>query len=325
MSADRHYQSARPLRLERLEDRTAPAAFQITLVMTGLTPSQQLVFRAAAANYARIITTDLPNAVYRGRVVDDVLIHAAGVPIDGRGRILGEAGPDAFRAGGLPYHGTMEFDRADLARMQQDGRLGYVVLHEMAHVLGIGTSWRWRRLLTGVNTADPRFVGPNAVAEYSRLLGRRVTGVPVEAGGGSGTALGHWRESVFNTELMTGYIDGGFNALSRLTLAALKDLGYGINMRTAGAYRLPIGTTASLAAAASFADPDSFASLVAPREASLPPLAPHFQAPPPVTAGRNDELLRALFVVPPVRLPGVSAWLQDDWASAYFGAPALSR
>lgn len=324
MSANRHPLSARPLRLERLEDRTAPAAFQITLVMTGLTPSQQAIFRGAAANYARIITTDLPDAAYRGQAVDDLLIHAAGVPIDGRGRILGEAGPNAFRTGGLPYHGTMEFDRADLARMQQDGRLSYVVLHEMAHVLGIGTSSRWRRLLVGVNTADPRFVGANAVAEYSRLLGRRATGVPVEAGGGSGTALSHWRESVFNTEIMTGYIDGGFNALSRLTLAALKDLGYGINMRAAGAYRLPVASSASLAAAAVSA-PGSFASLAAPLEASLPPLSPQAETPPPVTAGRSNELLRALFVAPPVRLPGVSAWLQDDWASAYFGAPALSR
>jgi len=54
--------------------------------------------------------------------------------------------------------------------------------------------------------------------------------VPLETGGGSGTAGSHWSEAVFNTELMTGYNDVGTEAipdpLSALTVASLKDLGY---------------------------------------------------------------------------------------------------
>jgi len=43
--------------------------------------------------------------------------------------------------------------------------------------------------------------------------------VPVEAGGGPGTALAHWRESVMTNELMTGYINLGKNPLSLVTIA----------------------------------------------------------------------------------------------------------
>ena len=35
----------------------------------------------------------------------------------------------------------MSFDTADLARMEADGSLTDVILHEMGHVLGFGTLW----------------------------------------------------------------------------------------------------------------------------------------------------------------------------------------
>jgi hypothetical protein len=57
--------------------------------------------------------------------------------------------------------------------------------------------------------------------------------------GGEGTREGHWRESVFDTELMTGFDDPGRNALSRLTIASLQDLGYQVNYEVADAYILP--------------------------------------------------------------------------------------
>ena len=43
----------------------------------------------------------------------------------------------------------MSFDTDDLSRMEQDGSLIDVIIHEMGHVLGIGTLWE----LTG-NTVD---------------------------------------------------------------------------------------------------------------------------------------------------------------------------
>ncbi len=87
--------------------------------MTGLSASQQAIFAQAATRWSQVITGDLPNATYQGQIVDDVLIAASAVPIDGVNGILGQAAPDAFRGGTfLPYHGFMQFDTADLAAMQ---------------------------------------------------------------------------------------------------------------------------------------------------------------------------------------------------------------
>jgi hypothetical protein len=47
---------------------------------------------------------------------------------------------------------------------------------------------------------------------------------------GAGNVNSHWREPTFANELMTGYINIGVsNPLSRLSAAAMEDLGYGVN------------------------------------------------------------------------------------------------
>jgi hypothetical protein len=219
---------------------TTPSAggFQITLNMTGLTASEQAIFQQAAARWSQVITGDLPNATYRGQTVDDLLIDASATSIDGVGGILGQSGPDAFRAGtDLPYHGLMEFDSADIASMEQSGLLFSVILHEMGHVLGIGTIWEDKGLLTGAGTSNPIFTGANATAQYNQIFGTNARGVPVEATGGSGTADSHWRETVFTNELMTGWAGPGTNLpLSRATVGSLADLGYTVNYAAADAY-----------------------------------------------------------------------------------------
>lgn len=211
------------------------SAFSITLQMNGLTASQQTVFRQAAYRWSQIITGDLPNVSFNGITVDDVLIAASATYIDGDSGVLASAGPDRFRSGSLlPYFGTMQFDTADLAWMEASGTLYYTVLHEMGHVLGIGTIWEWRGLLWGAGTSNPRFIGPHATAAYNAIYGTSAFGVPVEAGGGSGTRDSHWRESLFANEIMTGWIDGGHNPISRITIASLRDLGYQVNMYAGG-------------------------------------------------------------------------------------------
>ena len=62
--------------------------------------------------------------------------------------------------------------------------------------------------------------------------------VPVEDLGGYGTADAHWRESVFDNELMTGYINYGPNPLSVVTIASLADLGYSVDMNQADPYSI---------------------------------------------------------------------------------------
>ena len=63
--------------------------------------------------------------------------------------------------------------------------------------------------------------------------------VPVENTGGPGTRGGHWRETVFRNELMSGFIAAAGNPLSRLTVASLQDLGYQVDLDAAEAYQLP--------------------------------------------------------------------------------------
>jgi hypothetical protein len=211
-------------------------AFQIDISFNGLTSSQRSIFQQAADRWERVITGDLPNMTYNGQVVDDLLINASAVAIDGAGGTLGQAAPDRFRTGSsLPYHGFMEFDTADLASMEADGTLQAVIEHEMGHVLGIGTIWEDLGLLQGAGTSNPIFVGTQATAAYNAIFNRTATGVPVENTGGGGTRDSHWRESILRTELMTGYVSpaGVRNPLSRITVGSLADMGYTVNFAAA--------------------------------------------------------------------------------------------
>ena len=77
--------------------------------------------------------------------------------------------------------------------------------------------------------------------EYRTLRGGtgRRRAVPVENTGGPGTADGHWRETVFRNELMSGFIGDPGNPLSRMTAASLGDLGYQVDIDAAEPYTLP--------------------------------------------------------------------------------------
>jgi len=216
--------------------------FNIQLRFTGgLSASQRSVFELAKARWQEIITGDLPSVVIDGEEIDDLLIEASGESIDGAGRVLGQAGPTHVRNDSqLPCKGVMAFDVADLADMEANGSLVDVIVHEMGHVIGLGTIWHDKGLVTGANTNNPEFTGPQSKSVYATLRGEtQPKNVPLENEGGAGTAEGHWREVTFDNELMTGFIDPGDNPLSRLTIAALQDLGYQVNASAADGYSLP--------------------------------------------------------------------------------------
>jgi len=251
-------------------------AFDIQFSFSGLTASQRAIFEQAAQKWESIIVGDLPNATFNSVVVDDLLISASSVAIDGRGNILGQAGPDRFRSGSrLPYHGTMQFDSADMAAMEANGTLFGVILHEMGHVLGIGTLWVSKGFIVGAGTSNPQFIGTQAVAAYNAIFGTGGTGVPVENGGGSGTRDSHWEESIFSAELMTGYVGPGTNMpLSRITVGSLADLGYSVNYAMADPY-----TPSSSAIAAAVARGGNSASSVQPAASRQSVVARQLQQP----------------------------------------------
>lgn len=224
----------------------AVAPFTITVVfLGGLNTAQKNAFKSAADRWSKVIVGDLPNVVINGQVIDDLLIEASGVPIDGPGNILGQAGPTHLRpasagaAAFIPAKGRMQFDTADLANMQANGTLKDVITHEMGHVLGIGTIWSSKGLLAGASGNNPTFTGPNAKKEYGKMRGTGPVAVPVENSGGPGTRNSHWRDSIFVNELMTGFVNAAPNPMSKVTVASLKDLGYKVDLSKAEAYALP--------------------------------------------------------------------------------------
>ena len=261
------------------------ANFNITLRFAddedtnSLTPEQRAVFDDAAARWSEIITGDLNNienfslpvdpfngfGAVEEQLLDDVLIDLKFSNIDGPAGILGRAGPRILRQKGDPdelltIYGVMEFDISEFG----DGgffddldEYTTVILHEMGHVLGIGTLWQAKGLTKDIINDnpptvgpglpnpdyDPRFTGSGAIAEYQGYLSASKrefeATVPIANTGGSGTINGHWRELTFDTELMTGF---SFPAapLSSMTAASLGDLGYTVNIGAAEDYALAL-------------------------------------------------------------------------------------
>jgi hypothetical protein len=242
---------------------TPPFNIELIFVNTP-TPTELAAFQAAEARWEQVITADVPdfgsslpaacgNPAITGPV-DDLKIYVVLEAIDGGGGILGSAGPCYIRGSNaaptrFPISGRMRFDTADLAFMSGQGILVDVVLHEMGHVLGVGTLWdplsSWPSQtdflhMTGAGQ-DSYFNGTGAISAFNSIGGASYVGnkVPVENTGGAGTMHAHWRESVFNNELMTGWVNLGSNPMSSVTIASLGDHGYSVDLTKADAYTLP--------------------------------------------------------------------------------------
>jgi len=224
------------------------SAYSIDVRFTATTPANhQATFLSAANRIRAIVIGDVPDEVLvdldvsrcggpvgqlLNETVDDIIIYADIRDLDGPGKILGRAGPCFLRDNSLlTVIGFMQFDAADVAGMVSSGRFESVVMHEMLHVMGVGGLWRAKGLVVNAGTPDPRFIGVRGMAGCSTIgfLASCVDGAPVENVGGAGTAEVHWRESIFDTELMTGFADTPPMAFSALTTGALEDQGYLVN------------------------------------------------------------------------------------------------
>jgi hypothetical protein len=154
----------------------------------------------------------------------------------------------------------MEFDSADVSGWNAN-YFRSIVLHEMGHVLGIGTIWSLKNLVSGSGGSDPRFTGVNALAEYRKLRTPAAMTVPIENTGGGGTFGSHWRESDLDSELMTGYAESQLSAmpLSRITAGSMIDLGYAnVNLDAADLFQAPAGNVLpTLTALTDSPDPSS--------------------------------------------------------------------
>jgi len=221
--------------------------FDIDVVFNdnGLTDSQKQIFIQAADRWSEVILGELTDQYLAGYgYVDDLLIGVTAPYIDGSGGTLGSAGPTYLRSSNdLPYYGTMKFDCEDIEDMENDGSLINVILHEMGHVLGIGTLWQTFGMVDYAGTAYSRYRGSAAINQYNDIFSNSYSYIPLETTGGAGTADGHWAESDFNNEVMTGYLDSGDNPLSRVTVGSLNDLGYTADYDAADLYTPPASAT----------------------------------------------------------------------------------
>jgi hypothetical protein len=264
---------------------TVSTAYNLEVRFFGPVPSPEAAgaFTIAAARLRAMIVGDVPDidfatvnggagqdlsacgvsGVILHEPVDDIIVYATVPPIDGPGKILASAGPCIRRSN--PFQtivGVMRFDADDIAGLVSTGRLNDVVLHEMMHTLGFGTSWITNpqrsggNLLIGGTTTDPRFIGPLATSACIAAGGSARAcsgGVAVEGSPlGAGTADSHWREqsdisngipqgATFDAELMTGFVEapGVPTPLSAMTIQSLADLGYVVNVNVADNFVVP--------------------------------------------------------------------------------------
>jgi hypothetical protein len=230
--------------------------------LTDPTRNQMLAFSEAETRWEGIVTGDLPdvnqnlganecgeNPATNGPF-DDLTIFVTIKPVDGVGSVLGQSGPCFVRdPGDLTVIGRMEFDEDDIEQLEQEGSLTAVITHEMGHVIGFGTLWGSDNLdlLRNPSQPDPdppladtHFIGADAIAAFNEAGGTDYAGakVPVMNTGGAGTVNSHWRDGVFDPELMTGYLSAGPNPLSAVTIASLRDLGYTVNLTKADPFSL---------------------------------------------------------------------------------------
>lgn len=207
------------------------------------TPAESAAFAAAEFTWESVITG------YRENVGTATLTIGACIgPIDGPGLILGSAGPTTAKGGTATWlysnDGVMTFDSADTPGLGSS--LNDVILHEMGHVIGVGTLWSSAGVgLPGYQelyvSGTGEYTGPAALAAFkTEFTQPAATFVPVELGGGPGTEDAHWNEGDGGTatgllsaatgqdmqfELMTGWLNAP-TFMSSVTKQGMVDLGY---------------------------------------------------------------------------------------------------
>ena len=227
-----------------VNDEIDTPGFQITVNFANpaLPASQKSVFEQAVARLQQIIVGDIPGVTLPGgQFIDDMRITAFVETMDPG--LNGFAFADAFRPGpgGLPYSGEIHINAA---RIGNPG-IYYTVIHEMLHSLGFYDSFfQQTNTVTGLGTTMPLFTGANAVREYRSYFNLpTATGVPLYGDlAAAGSYGSHWDTLTVGTEIMSVGWDTtstDVRPFSRMTVAALDDIGYDVNYAAADNYVRP--------------------------------------------------------------------------------------
>lgn len=151
--------------------------------------------------------------------------------------------------------------------IRTDGKSSFyhVMLHEIGHILGIGTYWNMSGspVVSYLDGSETKYyyTGEHAVREYKSYIPEiqhTIVGLPIEDNGGSGTQNVHPEEGEEGTassnnryingyfhpgldnELMSGWMESypDSTPLSRITLGFLQDMGFIINYNQADDYQI---------------------------------------------------------------------------------------
>ena len=152
-------------------------------------------------------------------------------------------------------------------RSDNKSSLYHVLLHEIGHILGIGTFWNMNGSpVTSYNdngTTKYYYTGENAIREYKSYIpniAHTIVGLPIEDNGGSGTQNVHPEEGEEGTassnnryingyfhpgldnELMSGWMESNPDStpLSRISLGFLEDMGFGVDYSQVDNYEINV-------------------------------------------------------------------------------------
>ena len=185
--------------------------------------------------------------------VDDFGLWVIIGPLDGAGNAVAMSGTcverDANLLGwvGAPAAGAVVLDEADIGQLESDGVLEAVVTREIARALGFNRRmWDHHDFfqnpsLPDAPDADTHMNAPLVVAAFNAAGGAGYEGAkaPLQNGAMLGISDAYWRTGVFGDEVMTPYVTGDSQPLSRITLEALYEIGYEIDVTMADAFTLP--------------------------------------------------------------------------------------
>jgi hypothetical protein len=244
-------------------DPLAPVAHPFSIELefdSGVPPGVRAAFEKAVERWGKVIRGGGPPVTVDAVTIPGLRIVAQVVPVNNApdfsaiteidGRFLREA--DIGRAAFLPARATIRLDSAALQALlngggtsqQKDLVLFDLVSHETGHALGFSRDvWDPKALLkrSAPPAIDPVFLGPDAKAVYAGLRHfASPTDVPVESFGGDDSLIGHWRQSIFHSELMTFILEPGGNPIGPVTIAALQDMGYDVNPGAAETLKLDL-------------------------------------------------------------------------------------
>ena len=236
---------------DEFEVEVFAARFDMDLLFTSdITDSQRSRIRQARDRWkSTLANTELNNVRLPSTVgclgltatsigtVDDHLTLVGERAIDGVGGVLAEATYCFVRTSdGTPVISAIVFDEADIDLVAALGSLVGVAFHEFAHGLGFYNAyWEDHNLVDTV--ADPHFTGALAIEAFDAAGGTAYTDAKVAI---SSPDYNHWREAVLGREGMTpNFTQGAANPFSAITLQAMADVGYVVDVSLADDYQLP--------------------------------------------------------------------------------------